>query len=366
MNKTEHILQTFMRDHNDLYTAMENCDHHYDADNLSPYHLEGKCSTHTMMVLKNAKDLGTSSVLLISALLHDIGKPMTRSEIYKKLIDKTYVAFYGHSGMSNYLSVNVLNNPEFDLNYDQKVRITEVINLHIDFFQTNLTTKEDGIIRLTKNGQQLFKSDTDTFECLMELAYCDDNGRISGTGEIPTILDKQVIREEVAKMNLMDIRPIPRKEDSPIMTMLIGVPNSGKSTYLTKHHSNDSLVSRDQTLMDLHPDMSYNDAFANQDSKLVDRLVREKYTSYIRSNDDIVHDMTNMTRKSRRKFLTQLPPTYYKRGIVFMTDFNEILERNENRSKSEGKHIPEHVIINMCKSFQVPLRSEFDEIHYIF
>jgi hypothetical protein len=54
-------------------------------------------------------------------------------------------------------------------------------------------------------------------------------------------------------------------------------------------------------------------------------------------------------------------------NVVFLTGYNTLLERNEKRTKEEGKHIPHYVLVNMMGKFAVPLRSEgFDEIEYVF
>ena len=74
--------------------------------------------------------------------------------------------------------------------------------------------------------------------------------------------------------------------------------------------------------------------------------------------------MTNMSRKTRKKWLT-LPAGYKKEAVVFFTDFHELLRRNDERNENEKKHIPEYLILSLVKRFSLPLYDEFDKIEYI-
>ena len=82
--------------------------------------------------------------------------------------------------------------------------------------------------------------------------------------------------------------------------------------------------------------------------------------------EDIIVDMTNVSRKSRRKWLNTVPKYYKKKAVVFATEYDEIYARNEKRFQETGKNIPDFVISNMMKGFMIPDYSEADIIEWVF
>ena len=67
------------------------------------YHGEGDVYTHTMMVVKNVLErFPDSENFLLSAFLHDIGKPLSRIMINNKVIHA------GHEGVSTLMSIDFL------------------------------------------------------------------------------------------------------------------------------------------------------------------------------------------------------------------------------------------------------------------
>lgn len=84
---------------------------------------------------------------------------------------------------------------------------------------------------------------------------------------------------------------------------------------------------------------------------------------YINNVDNVVIDMTNVSKEMRRKKMCQFPVTkYYKKAVVFLTGIEKLLEQNKKR---EGKNIPIEVINNQIMNFELPSYDEFDEIEYI-
>ena len=156
------------------------------------------------------------------------------------------------------------------------------------------------------------------------------------------------------------------KQAQKSITLLIGPPNAGKSTWLKSSLKEEEVISRDNTMVCLYPEMTYNESWKVQDSNLVDRTIRKQYNDAIEKGLNIVVDMTNMSRKSRNKWLNALPKEYKRIAKVFMVDLEVLLQRNRERASNEGKFIPEQVICDMCKSFDCPTLGEFDAIEYIF
>jgi hypothetical protein len=355
------LVRWFQECYPDMVRQMKCCTHHYtqlddyqdtslsnNAIKLNDYHLEGDVWTHTMMVLNHAsaikndltKDLYNQ--LLITALLHDIGKPLVRSVDNHKQITH----FIGHAPISAFKSINILSNIKTTLNIgiDEQL-ILEAISLHSDVFI--LTPEELG--RRLVNKPKLNT-------LLKFLAICDHNGRFynKGGGEcqgidfIDQILDFK-LREK-------------------LMICYIGLPCSGKTTAMNKIKQLNKweVLSRDNILMELASNseiFSYKDAWKTIDQKKVDKELNRHRKAIITKNSNIIIDMTNMSRKSRRSHMQGIGDNYWKVGRVVVTDWNNILQRNELR---ENKKIPFDVLLHMAKSFQPPGYDEFDEINWEF
>lgn len=153
---------------------------------------------------------------------------------------------------------------------------------------------------------------------------------------------------------------------TPEIIFLVGPPLSGKDTYIReKVLGNDTIISRDDIVMELSPGKSYTEAFQTVDQKLVDELLNKRLQDAIDSEDDIIINLTNLTRRSRKRFLDKVRDTDYKKiAIVFpRLEFEEYLERNRKREREDGKFIPPNVIDSMLKSWEPVSKLEgFDHI----
>ena len=72
------LIRWFQVEYPNLVDDMQDSNHAFTTNEPNPYHLEGSIWTHTMMVCQRAEIENSSKILLITALLHDIGKPKAR------------------------------------------------------------------------------------------------------------------------------------------------------------------------------------------------------------------------------------------------------------------------------------------------
>jgi predicted kinase len=157
--------------------------------------------------------------------------------------------------------------------------------------------------------------------------------------------------------------------------MLVGVPGSGKSTWIEKRGYGDEGQGRDITVLSTdyfievvakQKSLTYDDVFKdtikNAERKLWDDL---KYATD--RDDNIIWDQTNLTRKSRAKKLIMIPDHYEKIAVIFQTPHREeLISRLAHRSLNEGKTIPQNVIDNMIDTLEYPELSEgFDRVIYM-
>lgn len=144
--------------------------------------------------------------------------------------------------------------------------------------------------------------------------------------------------------------------------ILVGVPASGKSTWVEKNHNLNTFIVSTDHYIEQHAALqkkTYSDVFAEYIQIATCNMVED--VKYARNNGfDIIWDQTNTSVKARAKKLKMLP-NYKKIAVVFKTpDQTELARRLANRP---GKHIPESVMVSMISSFQMPTKDEgFDEV----
>lgn len=156
--------------------------------------------------------------------------------------------------------------------------------------------------------------------------------------------------------------------NNPTLLMLIGLPCSGKSTWVKNQK-----ILKDYTIIDTDSyidtrandlNLTYNDVF-DSEIKHANHAMNNKIMSAITSDNNIIWDQTNLAGESRVKKLNKIPEHYYKVAVVFDIDQGTIYNRLDARSKS-GKDIPLHVIKNMLSQYSRPQFHEgFDAIMYI-
>ena len=306
----------FFTEHFPIYVeCMKSTDHNSD------YHQEGSVWTHTCMVYAAIKAAHPDNkVLLIAAILHDIGKIKT-----KVVKDNGKHSFNNHEGVSTFLATDIL--PMFELTKQEIIDILRIISLH-----------GVCISQLSVPYLSMFRK----ADCI---------GRISSKG-------------------CLDYDPrnffTPTKKPEYTVTMLIGLPASGKST-LASSYSN--VISRDQFLMDNYAKENeyYNDCYTRvHEDPLLKADLNSKFSSYLydkaKESKDLIIDMTNLSLSSRRSMMHHFNKAQFK-AIVFLPRLSTIETRNACRT---GKIISDEILFSMMKNFTIPIYEEgFIDIQYI-
>lgn len=165
--------------------------------------------------------------------------------------------------------------------------------------------------------------------------------------------------------------------NQPILWMLVGVPGSGKSTWidnawidnadLIEGKGNDTvIISTDSYIeqMALLSDSTYSEVF-KENIKNATKHMYEDLDWAVKRNTNIIWDQTNIDRKSRAKKLIMVPDHYKKVAIWFPTPQEEELQKR--LSSRPGKIIPDHIIDVMIEMMEQPMLDEgFDEVRVAY
>ena len=147
--------------------------------------------------------------------------------------------------------------------------------------------------------------------------------------------------------------------------ILVGVPGSGKSTWIKSQNFDWSrtVVASTDDYVDaeaLRQGKTYSEIFKDTMPDAVAYMAKTVVDA-VKAGKDIVWDQTSTTVPSRARKFRMLPANYEVIAVVFRTpDAAELTRRLASRP---GKEIPDHVIESMRAGWQDPTTAEgFAEI----
>lgn len=152
---------------------------------------------------------------------------------------------------------------------------------------------------------------------------------------------------------------------TPTVYMMIGVPGSGKSTWINRQNfdwnstvliSTDAII--DRTAKQLGK--TYNDVFSTT-IKAASQEMNQQLEQAIKNKMNIVWDQTNLSAKARQSKLAKIPKSYRKVAVFFEIPDDQKLDRR--LQSRPGKIIPANVVASMKQQLEMPTASEgFDKI----
>jgi len=151
----------------------------------------------------------------------------------------------------------------------------------------------------------------------------------------------------------------------PTVYMMIGMPGSGKSTWIANQNFdwNKTMVVSTDAIIDQRAaaqGKTYSEVFQDE-IKGATAQMNQNLKTAIANNMDIVWDQTNLTAKTRQGKLSQIPKNYRKVAVFFQTPNEK--ELNRRLQSRPGKTIPLNVVASMLAQLQPPTEAEgFDEI----
>jgi predicted kinase len=151
----------------------------------------------------------------------------------------------------------------------------------------------------------------------------------------------------------------------PKCYQLIGVPGSGKSTWIKNQTwtLGMHIASTDNFVEDYAKAQgkTYSEVFDEYMPTAVNMMAEQ--VVFCRNNNlDLIWDQTSVSIKSRKRKFSMLPD-YEHIAIVFRTPEKEELDRR--LANRPGKNIPDHVMCSMIENFDMPTEAEgFKEIWF--
>ena len=149
----------------------------------------------------------------------------------------------------------------------------------------------------------------------------------------------------------------------PTLYMLIGVPASGKSTWVKQHQKSNTLVASSDDYIEKQAERmgsTYSDVF---DDFIKDANAHAFNTAKKAFSDgiDLIWDQTNLTKNGRRQKLKMVPKEYDKIAVFFPTPHIDVLKKR--LAGRPGKNIPDYVMNSMIRTIETPSTDEgFNEI----
>jgi len=151
--------------------------------------------------------------------------------------------------------------------------------------------------------------------------------------------------------------------------IIVGPSCTGKSTLVEECYPDHFVISSDDIvdkLCEKHGltyseffQLDFNHPIRKEQRKLFDQSIRES-----KNHQEIVWDLTNLTKRDRAKAMAHYPNAIFKAVEVEFKGWEEgIAKLSNERGVITGKIIPEHVLLNMFKRYEPVSKEEgFTEI----
>lgn len=322
----------------------------------SRHHLEGDVWTHTQACYENAVRYGADSAVRWACLLHDVGRLVTRREKDGKVL------FGDYEPVSMAMALDIL--PFAGVPGEQIVRILKIIANHYEVMNHIKFGKPD-----YESLIQRYRHEEGFLRDLAAYARCDMRARQVHPSR------EHLYREEPIvdfQQRVSGLPPAPRRPRKlpHTLTLLVGVPGAGKSTFLEqqKTDSRHLVVSRDHYTLQigaLHGHQTYDESFkARLKDQTMDRQVEildEAYETLAELHPyDVTIDNPNLSRSGRSYWIERKRETHRIRVVVFLKSLSALFDcRREGKTESISKQS----IVRRLKKFELPLLSDgIDEL----
>ncbi len=332
------------------------------------WHAEGDVWTHTLMVVAQIERLpewpslnrDTQLALLLTALLHDSGKPATTH------IDEASARTRSpkHALVGAAIARSVLRGLGCELRLREK--IVGLVRFHgRPAFVLEKADPAHEVIRLSwlVDNRLLFlfaladsrgrrTSDTTRAEENIHLwkLVADENQCF----DRPYFFANEQARFLFYRDALSSLHYVPREDYSGTVTMMSGLPGSGKDTWLSQNHPTLPVVSLDGLRDELEVE-------ATDDQGKVIQAARERCRGHLRARANFAFNATNIVAQTRRRWIDLFADYGARIEVVYLEPpLAAILERNERRHQ----RVPRSVIHRLLEKTEPPTWTEAHSVTF--
>ena len=312
-----------------------------------------KCMRHYInMILNTDKSSDRYKILMTASIFYPICREMYNSKNYNEFISILRGKFYDEDVvLRETICALVGCSP---INVNSEFEIKELISLSYNYY-----TVEDFLIFLgvclKSKYYKLSKNELFTLNTKLRLSYirscrclfCDNK---------PYTFDNKL---QKLQHFYGDVKFDNMSRNNFKVYFMIGIPGSGKSTWIKNNLGDDAVViSRDtiRTEIGIGGDKPIGD---DKQEKMVSRIFDERLIDACKNGKTVVIDNTNLKLKYRNHFHDII--LTYNPEIVYV--YNEAPSLEDNFKRRDGQ-IKKEVIQRMWNNFEFPLPYEYDKIIY--
>ncbi len=322
------------------------------------WHAEGDVWTHTQMVCQQLLQLEEwplltprdRILLMMTALFHDAAKPLT-SQVDP---DTGRVTSPKHAVRGEHLVRGILRELGCDL--ATREEIARLVRYHgRPAFLLERPDPAHEVIRLSwlVNNRLLFLfaladtrgRDTDSLSRPEEnLHFWKLMAEENGCYDQPYAFANDHARFLFFRQTQPNLHYVPHEDFACTVTMLSGLPGSGKDTWLSRHHSDLLVVSLDDIRGEL-------DVEATDNQGEVIQLARERCRELLRAQTSFAFNATNLLSQTRQRWMDLFADYRARIQLVYLEPpFSVILDQNQRRERS----VPAQVIHTLANKSEPP------------
>lgn len=335
------------------------------------YHAEGDVWTHSRMVCEALVQdeawpgvaPGDRRMLLIAALLHDMAKPpVTFTD------EEGRIRSPGHAVRGEGMARRLL----WELEEPFTIRETVAALVRNHMQPRYLPLRSDPRRRLFAISHQL------RCDHLALLARADARGRISpdlaeSLTAVQRFLELCTLHECVDhprrftsdharflyfRGELDDPDAVVPPPAGPTLTLMSGLPGSGKDTWVAAQAAGLPVISLDQ----IRAELGISPKSRNQ--KRVRQVARQRALRWLEEHTDFIWNSTNLGRRQRQELIDLAAP-YDARIRIVYADASPALLHRRNEQRSGVAIVPRDVIERMTHVWQPPALDEAHEIIWV-
>lgn len=334
----------------------------YDCGQDAQYHAEGNVGIHTRMVVEallalpewQALSQTNRYVLFLSALLHDIAKPLCTSIQDGRIVSPRH-AKVGEKMVREWL---------WDANFDLRETICSLVRLHglplwvleksnphAAVIASSLRVPNHWVALLAK-ADVLGRTCHDQNELLERIGFFEEFCRENECYEQPKLFENSHSRFKYFYTNAT--YPAVLYDDTRFKVVLMsGIAGAGKDTYIQTHYPHLPVVSLDDLRRQMK--VKYGD---EKGQGLVIQQAKKLAKTYAAHRQSFVWNSTNLTKDMRSRLIALLEVYNPQFEVVYIeTSMDNIVQRRKG-------DIPQNALYKMQRSLDMPQLDEAHEVIY--